>query len=152
MNMLKNILFFGLLLAVLCGVYLSLNRSPEQKLPDFDKPQVKIDMGRLDKGPAVSPVSGGQESNSLPSLPPQPPITGNPGGGTAPPYIPPVIAGQGNMAPPNIAGGCALVSAPPDPSRSLGRRSAAPACDAAGRYVIAPAACNAARGESSAKR
>ncbi len=120
MNMLKNILFFGLLLAVLCGVYLSLNRSPEQKLPDFDKPQVKIDMGRLDKGPAVSPVSGGQESNSLPSLPPQPPITGNPGGGTAPPYIPPVIAGQGNMAPPNIAGGCALVSAPPDPSRSLG--------------------------------
>ena len=33
MNTLKNVLFFGLLLAVLCGVYLSLNRSPEPTLP-----------------------------------------------------------------------------------------------------------------------
>ena len=33
MNTLKNVLFFGLLLAVLCGVYLSLNRSPEPALP-----------------------------------------------------------------------------------------------------------------------
>ena len=31
--MLKNILFFGLLIAVLCGVYLSLSRQPEQPLP-----------------------------------------------------------------------------------------------------------------------
>jgi hypothetical protein len=33
MNALKNILFFGLLIAVLCGVYLSLSRQPEQPLP-----------------------------------------------------------------------------------------------------------------------
>jgi LysM repeat protein len=33
MNMLKNVLFFGLLLAVLCGVYLSLNRNDNHPLP-----------------------------------------------------------------------------------------------------------------------
>ena len=120
MNMLKNILFFGLLLAVLCGVYLSLNRSPEQKLPAGmeEIPQVRIDMGHLDKGAPMSPVSVGPESNSIPNLPPRPPISDV--GGPAPPYIPPVAAGQGDMAPPYSAGGCALVSAPPDPSRSLG--------------------------------
>ena len=47
MNTLKNVLFFGLLLAVLCGVYLSLNRSPEPTLAagtDGDTTPPKIDM------------------------------------------------------------------------------------------------------------
>ncbi len=47
MNTLKNVLFFGLLLAVLCGVYLALNHSQETTLPpglngDTRPPKVEI--------------------------------------------------------------------------------------------------------------
>ena len=52
MNTLKNVLFFGLLLAVLCGVYLSLNRSPEPTLPPgLDVESPTIDMGEPMKAP-----------------------------------------------------------------------------------------------------
>ena len=40
MNALKNILFFGLLFAVLCGVYFSMRPQPEQPLPPGLDPNV----------------------------------------------------------------------------------------------------------------
>ncbi len=65
MNTLKNVLFFGLLLAVLCGVYLSLNRSPEPTLPaglSGDTTPPMIDMGHESDGPPV-PVDSGPARN-----------------------------------------------------------------------------------------
>ena len=48
MNALKNVLFFGLLIAVLFGVYISLNKQPDQSpLPagmDVSTPPVQVDV------------------------------------------------------------------------------------------------------------
>ena len=49
MNTLKNILFFGLLLAVLCGVYLSLNRRGRRPCRR-DFPRIRA--GRISRSPA----------------------------------------------------------------------------------------------------
>ena len=75
MNTVKNILFFGLLLAVLCGVYLSLSRRPQSSLPEGlgldDTPKVKIEMGS--PASAASNPPAGLDSSSIPALPAQPP-------------------------------------------------------------------------------
>ena len=75
MNTLKNVLFFGLLLAVLCGVYLSLNRSPEPTLPpgltgDTRKP--KIEIGQADGPPLTMLVRPGNPAPSPFSAQPPP--------------------------------------------------------------------------------
>jgi hypothetical protein len=92
MNTLKNVLFFGLLAAVLCGVYLSLNRAPEAPLPpglSGDTNPLKV-AGREMPGTQISSLPPGQPGNSPPSLPAQPPLL------SAPPLgPPPTVAASG---------------------------------------------------------
>ena len=118
MNTIKNILFFGLLLAVLGGVYLSLNRSPEPTLPpglSGDTRPPKIDIPGLNA--PITPVGPGLDSSSPPSFPAQPPIMSAPPanlGGTAPPFPGPALGnGPSSVAPPfTSGGGSALPNAP----------------------------------------
>lgn len=112
-----NVLFFGLLLAVLCGVYLSLNRSPEPTLPpglDGNTTPPTIDIGKQ-MGPPVTNIPSPASSNP-PSLPTQAPPTNNgfPAlGGTAPPYT----TGPASMPPPwpSQSDSSALPPPPPTP-------------------------------------
>ena len=65
MNTLKNVLFFGLLLAVLCGVYLSLNRPPEPTLPPgLDTNRRRSRLGEQIKVPLIANSSGQQSAVS----------------------------------------------------------------------------------------
>jgi LysM repeat protein len=71
MNALKNILFFGLLFAVLCGVYFSLSRQPEQPLPAGLDPNVKpptIEMGVASQ--PASTATAPSANNSTAATPP----------------------------------------------------------------------------------
>lgn len=73
MNALKNILFFGLLFAVLCGVYFSLSRQPEQPLPPGLDPNVKaptVSVPGLNSAAAGSPSPPAANSPSLAATPP----------------------------------------------------------------------------------
>jgi len=128
MNTLKNVLFFGLLLAVLCFVYLSLNRSPEHTLPpglSGDTRPPKIEIPGL-TGSSPSPSSSSPESDSIPGFPAQPPPMATPpagGGGVAPPYQP-LTAGPTSAAPPfSPDGGSAALAAPSSPSYPPGVRN-----------------------------
>ena len=118
MNTLKNVLFFGLLLAVLCGVYLSLNRTPESNLPkdlSGDTTPVKVEMGDLIKPPAAN-LPSGQGFGGIPSLPPQPPVTTQPptrDNGMAPPFEQAKTAEQSSAAPPWPSGGSGALPPPP---------------------------------------
>src|SRR5208283_5191827 len=79
MNVLKNVLFFGLLLAVLCFVYLSLNRSPEHPLPPDlagDTKPPTIDMGKM--VPPLANISSGSESSGPPPFSSQPNMINSP--------------------------------------------------------------------------
>jgi hypothetical protein len=93
MNMLKNVLFFGLLFTVLCLVYIVLTRSPDPPLPPGLNPDTtppKIDLGQ--EGASVSNVASGPQTSNPPSLPAQPPSLDAPpptSGGLAPPFQPP---------------------------------------------------------------
>ena len=89
MNALKNVLFFGLLLAALGGVYISLNRSPEPTLPpglsgDTAPPRVEMGQAVPPVGNIPAPVTG-----NPPALAAQPPAMSAPpltAGGAAPPF------------------------------------------------------------------
>ena len=87
MNALKNILFFGLLFAVLCGVYFSLSRQPEQPLPAGLDSNVKP--------PTV--VVPGLDSPAAGSA--NPPAANNPSLATTPPKSNPWPS-AGDAAPP----------------------------------------------------
>jgi LysM repeat protein len=167
MNALKNILFFGLLFAVLCGVYFSLSRQPEQPLPAGLDPNVKAPIVEI---PGLnSPVAGSANppaasSPSLANTPSKaspwpstgdvaPPFAPKPGGAAdqvavGPPprenavtATPPGLsADQTMMAPP-------LGSLPPPPDTRSERNYPAGVKDpfgrdnaAAGRYAAAPPA------------
>jgi LysM repeat protein len=128
MNTLKNILFFGLLLAVLCGVYLSLNRPPEPTLPpglNGDTRPPKIEIPGLTGPPVTTPIYGSESSNP-PSFPPQPPPMNAPPAnvaGTAPPFPSPIVP-PSNIAPPYRSGSTSdpMSGSPPaDPAASLDR-------------------------------
>ena len=103
MNTIKNILFFGLLLAVLCLVYVVLNKTPEPTLPpglNGDTRPPKIEIPGADAPLLTSPSSA--ESSNMPSLPSQPPrMFASPpgGGGTAPPFQPPMTRGSRERCP-----------------------------------------------------
>lgn len=105
MNTVKNILFFGLLLAVLCGVYLSLSRRPQSSLPEGlgldDTPKVKIEMGS--PASAASNPPAGLDSSSIPALPAQPPGPPTPPASDIAPTFHPTDGGQANLAPPQSA-------------------------------------------------
>jgi LysM repeat protein len=60
MNALKNILFFGLLFAVLCGVYFSMRPQPEQPLPAGLDPNIKPPTVEIPdiSGPPANGASG----------------------------------------------------------------------------------------------
>ena len=113
-------LFFGLLLAVLCGVYLSLSRSPEPTVPpglsgDTTPPTIS-------NGTELPPIGSGPEANGIPGLPSQPPPINTPpvdSGGMAPPFRPQVAAGPPGMAPPFKSDNSAdsLPPPPADPPR-----------------------------------
>ena len=150
MNTLKNVLFFGLLLAVLCGVYLSLNRSPEPTLAagaDGDTTPPKVEIPGLTGPPVTQIVVRPGHPAALPVFRPaaddarlrrsqadmappfQPPPTCRRRADTAPPW-PPGIAGQ---LPPaaarrprhEIPAGCAATSVRlAGQSRSVRRRPA----------------------------
>ena len=97
MNTFKNILFFGLLFAGLCGVYLSLNRSSDPGVPQGlsgDTKYPSVDMG-APLGP--TPAGNGAAGFSTP-----PPMSVPPSNAAlpAPAYRPPVSAGPPSMAPP----------------------------------------------------
>jgi len=120
MNALKNVLFFGLLLAVLCGVYLSLNRSPEPTLPpglSGETPPVKVELGSQ-MGPPPVNVPGPAASNP-PSFPSQPPPLNTPPAGNsavAPPFpSPPTVAGTGAAPPWPPSRSDSLPPPPPTP-------------------------------------
>lgn len=118
MNTLKNVLFFGLLLAVLCGVYLSLNRPAESTTssqgqnPDTKPPVISIP--GLNGAP-LSTASSGQETNAPPNFPSQPPSVSPPqvGGGTGLQFQQPNTGNPTNTAAPWPSGSDA--SAPPLP-------------------------------------
>jgi len=119
MNTLKNVVFFGLLLAVLCGVYLSLNRSPEPALPpglSGDTRPPRIDIPGLTNAPLIA-TAAGPESSGIPGIPSQPPPMNAPppsGGFTAQPFQPLPSAGPPSMAPPFPSGsGSGTLAAPP---------------------------------------
>jgi hypothetical protein len=105
MNALKNVLFFGLLLAVLCGIFLKLNRAPEPTLPpglngDTRPPTVTLPD---QTGGSLSTTPSGQQLSSPPIFPPQSSAFSTPqagGGGVAPPFQPATPA-----ATPPVAGG-----------------------------------------------
>ncbi len=114
----KNVLFFGLLLAVLCGVYLSLNRSPEATLPkglsgDTSPPKIEI------PGLTAGAPSNTSDSGGIPGFPSQPPPMNTPPnntGGAAPPFQPPTTGGPTITAPPWTAGGGSDAMPPPPPA------------------------------------
>ena len=80
MNVLKNVLFFGLLIVVLCLVtYVLTNKQPEKPLPAGlvnDTAPVKVELPNPLGTPASNPVpdSGG----NTPALPATPPAMGIP--------------------------------------------------------------------------
>ncbi len=94
MNALKNILFFGLLIAVLCGVYLSLSRPPEQPLP----PELArtatpptIEFPGIDGPPASNVTNAPATGGSITVAQPQSPTMKEwpaARGDTAPPFSP----------------------------------------------------------------
>ncbi len=132
MNTLKNIVFFGLLLAVLGGVYLSLNRSPEPALPpglSGDTRPPTINIPGLTNAPLTA-ISAGQETNGIAGFPAQPqPMSIPPAGGsTAPPFQPPVATGPTNVVPAFPSGGTGALAAPP-PAAPLGSNYPAGARD-----------------------
>jgi hypothetical protein len=111
MNTLKNVLFFGLLLAVLCGVYLSLNRPPDSPLPKDLNPTPtprKVEMGSL-VGANLSNTSTSPEPSTPPGFPSQPPA-----------MTPPQTGGHADGTPPWFSGttssGGALSAPPGTPS------------------------------------
>ena len=117
MNTLKNVLFFGLLLAVLCGVYLSLNRPPEPTLPpgmDVATTPPKVVIPGLTA--PLSQSGATLEASGPPSFPPQPPaINGSSTntGGMAPPFQSPPSGGQTNLAQPFPPGNSGSLPPPP---------------------------------------
>ena len=121
MNLLKNILFFGLLLAVLCGVYLSLNRSPDATMPAGLETNVgppKVEIPGFDGGTSEVPVSTGPGFSGPPNFPTQPPSIDSSsaaGGGSAPPYRQGPESISISMPPP-IGSGTASLPAPPSDS------------------------------------
>ena len=131
MNALKNILFFGLLIAVLCGVYLSLSRQPEQPLPP--------ELARQATPPTISgppaldvpnaPAAGGTASVA-PLQPPTMKEWPSSRGDTAPPFpAAPSVTGP----PPPVQSGRvdspdATATLPPPPGDSR--------CPAATRFII----------------
>jgi len=117
MNVLKNILFFGLLLAVLCGVYFAMKQPPEQPLPPAlsgDTTPPKVEIPGL-TGPPLANVSNNAAANSLPEASPPPAMGPAPttlggvapafqpptGYAAAPPSVPPSAPPLGNIAPPS---------------------------------------------------
>ena len=134
MNTIKNVLFFGLLLTVLCLVYVVLNKQPETTFPpglSSDTTPPKIEIPGLNGAPMVMPSSSRAESSSLPSLPPQPPpmFAAPPGGGggAAPPFQPPRNTGPTNVAPYPSDSGPAALAAPPGPNYPAGVTNPFPA-------------------------
>ena len=126
MNTLKNVLFFGLLLAVLCGVYLALSRSPDPPLPpglSADTSPARVEMPNLTGG-TISNISSSQQISGPPNFSSQPPPMSIPtadSGGTAPPFKPPVTADRANNTAAQFGGGMAApppspVAPPPTPS------------------------------------
>jgi LysM repeat protein len=118
MNTLKNVLFFGLLLAVLCGVYLSLNRQQENTLPPglsaTTTPPTVVVPGLT--GPPLPSTGSGPESSGPPVFPTQPPLMSAPPpntGGIAPPFPSPTPVGQGGVAPLFVSRDSASLPAPP---------------------------------------
>src|SRR5208337_4731025 len=118
MNTLKNVLFFGLLLAVLCGVYLSLNHQQEAPLPPgltatTTSPTVVVP-GLT--GPPLLKTGSSPESSSPPDFPSQPPslsaFPSTGGGGIAPPFQPPGSANSAGAAPPRVFGDAASSPTP----------------------------------------
>jgi hypothetical protein len=113
MNTLKNVLFFGILLAVLCCVYFALNQTPQQPLPpglsgDTQAPKVEMGPPLTAMGPPGLPSGG--TANSLsppPSMPANPVNVGD----MAPPFQPPGgtpatnLPQPGSAAPPFATGG-----------------------------------------------
>jgi hypothetical protein len=104
MNVVKNVLFFGLLIAVLCGVYLSLKQQPETPLPPelaatATPPTVEIPGLNGPSGPSSL---NNPNSNSLNAFSPPPSMTLSPSasGGTAPPFQAPPPSAGSSIAPP----------------------------------------------------
>jgi hypothetical protein len=121
MNTVKNVLFFGLLLVGLGGVYLALNRSPESNtLPpglDGRTTPPKIEIPGL-TGPPPSVTSDMNSPPSFPSAPPTMSLPPRDSGGTAPAFQPSTTAGSESIAPPFPAGSNATAVTPPAPAAS----------------------------------
>ena len=122
MNALKNILFFGLLIAVLCGVWLSLNRQPEQPLPPELASQATpptIQIPGMDGSPAPNATNAPATGGSIAAAPPQSPTMKEwpaARGDMAPPFSPPPSANIASPPAQKDGPGDATAVLPPPPS------------------------------------
>jgi hypothetical protein len=136
MNSLKSLFFLGVLAAAACGVYVSLNRSPDSAVPpgvfqnEPDKPappKVQMPVGAGSSTPLGNAFAGpGRQSpaGGLPGVPLPPPVAGPPAGSLpAPPaagtslFPAPATMGPGSVATAStaVALGGAATAPPPVP-------------------------------------
>jgi hypothetical protein len=135
MNSLKSLFFLGVLAAAACGVYVSLNKSPDSAVPpgvfqnEPDKPappKVQMPVGAGSSTPLGNAFAGpGRQSpaGGLPDVPLPPPVAGPPAGSLpAPPaagqslFPAPATMGPGSVATASTATAVALggaATAPP---------------------------------------
>jgi LysM repeat protein len=120
MNALKNILFFGLLLAVLCGVYLSLNRQPEQPLPpELARQAAPLKIEGVDGPPGLNVTTAPGASGTTLGAPPQAP-TMKEWPAARSDMAPPFTAPPGSAPPSGVASSAvppAMNTAPPFPQK-----------------------------------